>query len=322
MRYRWTVLVSLIVFAAIAVPCVAQSRSDVKPSTAGSDVDPGMNEFLRFGSYDALKRRIKEANPGNKSLAELLAEDKTDAAALVASQKLSCTVSNAVLIAVDEKAHTKTYEVSCQGGPGYFLVQSEPPAKPEGFTCFAADAARKADIAAHRTPGVGCGLPENPGVKELATSILKSAGKVCMVKDVLWRGQSATTDFTEAACTDGTGYVIRSPLPGSQAPVRISTCIESGQAGLACRLSESDPLIIASRNALKQHNVACDADQVHVIGHETIKKRQVVEFSCPKQQPKGLVAFIPLDGSMAPFEALDCVQAAQRRAICTLNKSN
>lgn len=87
-------------------------------------------------------------------------------------------------------------------------------------------------------------------------------------------------------------------------------------------MTESHPAIVASKDALKQHGVACEADKVRVIGYETVKKRRVVEFSCLKQQPKGLVAFIPVDDSKAPFEALDCDAAAKRQAVCTLTKSN
>lgn len=335
MQFRWTALVTSIVFAAIAVPCAGQGSTipyqgtgtpgqDAPPPTVGNDNDIGVNQIQQFGNYDALKRRIKQANPSKKSLAELLAEDKANAVALVAASKLSCTVSDAVLVAEDATAHTKTYEVACENGTGYFLVQSEPPAAPSGFSCFAADAAKQADIAAHRQPAVACGLPANADPKAMAGRILSRAGKICDPRDYKWLGQNSksNTDFLEVACLDGNGYIVRSPLPGSQAPVRIETCIESGRNGLPCRMTESDPVIIAARNALKQHNVPCDAESVHAIGHETIKRRQVVEFFCPAQQPNGLVAFIPAEGSTAPFETLDCKAAKQHQAVCTLTKQN
>jgi hypothetical protein len=71
---------------------------------------------------------------------------------------------------------------------------------------------------------------------------------------------------------------------------------------------------------LELHKVSCDAEAVHVIGHEAVKRREVVEYFCPKQQPNGLVAFLPTEGATAPFEVLDCPAAAKRQAVCTLTK--
>ncbi len=326
-------LVASAVFIALAVvPSTAQIRVPAgvtpggieKPGGAGNSNDMAVDQINKFGNYGALQARLKQQNNKGKTAADLIAEDKAAAVALVATSKLSCTVSDAVLVAEDATAHTKTYEVACENGTGYFLVQSEPPVAPFGFSCFAADAARRADIAAHRQPAVACGLAANANPKAMAGRILSHAGRICEPRDYQWLGQNSksNTDFLEVACRDGSGYIVRMPLPGSLAPMRIETCIESGRNGLACRMTESDPVIIASKDAIKQHNVSCEAEAVHVIGHETIKKRQVVEFFCPKQQPNGLVAFIPVDGSTAPFEALDCSAAKQRQAVCTLTKQN
>lgn len=316
-RHRFA---STIAFALMAMPCAAQHGIDPPPPAVANDRDMGVNQLRQFGIYDVFKARTKQDNKDGRSIEELLAQDKNDASALVSSLRLQCTVTDAILVAMDEKAKTRTYEVSCQNGPGYFLVKGEPAAGPEGFTCFAADAAREADIAAHRQPAVTCGLPENSNSRTVVVSILAGARKACDVKDLKWRGQSATTDFVEAACQDGSGFIVRSPLPGSQAPVRIDGCVESGRSGLACRLTESDPMITASKDALRQHGVPCAVDAVRIIGHEAVKRRRVVEFLCPAQQPNGLVAFIPVEGSTAPFEAIDCRAAARRQAVCTLAK--
>jgi hypothetical protein len=311
-------------FAAVlaAVPCAAQYRPDPPPPAIGNDNDVGVNQLSKFGIYDALKARLKQWNKEGKSIAELLAEDKANAMSLVATLKLSCAVTNAVLVAVDDKAHTKTYEVACQNGAGYFLAQSDPPGKPSGFSCFAAEAARQADIAAHREPALTCSLPENAGSKTVAAAILLGAGKSCTIKDFKWRGQSATTDFLELACEEGPGFILRSPLPGSQTPLRIDTCSESSRSGVPCQLAGNDTILATFKDALAQHNVPCDAEAVRVIGHEAVKRRQVVEYFCPKQQPNGLVAFLPTEGSTEPFEVLDCASAAKRQVVCSLNKSN
>lgn len=326
-QFRIMALSALIV---MGMPCAAQMSSmpgkDPPPAAIGNDRDPAVNKITQYGSYDALQARVKQLNKEGKTktAAELLAEDKADATALVSAAKLPCAVTDALLVAEDTDKHTKTYEVACGSGTGYFLVQAEPPGAPSGFTCFAAEAARNADIAAHREPAIGCGLPENGGTAAMAATILSRAGKVCAVRATKWLGQSRTTntDFLEVACSEGAGFVVRSPVPGSQLPLRIDTCVDSARYGLPCSLTETDPVVIASTEALKKHGVACDAESTRVLGHEAVKKRRVVEFYCPRQQPKGLVAFIPLEESKAPFETFDCVQAATHGAVCTLTKPN
>lgn len=317
-------LIAAIAAALFVAPCVAQHRSTGPSSSEsppiGNDPDVGVNQLKKFGTYDVFRERVKQQKSGTKSIAELLAQDKADATALVATAKLQCTVTEAVLVAVDDKAHTRTFEIACQNAGGYFLVESDPPAKPSGFSCFAADATRQADIAAHREPAIACGLPGNANVKAVVQSILTQAGKSCVIGETSWRGQSATTDFLEVSCTGTPGFMVRSPLPGSLASPHVDTCEESAARGLACRLAGNDTTLLALKAALAAHNISCDAEAARVIGHETVKKREVVEYLCPRQQPKGLVVFLPGEGSTAPFEAIDCAAAAKRNAVCTLTK--
>lgn len=303
-----------------ATPSGAQHAIDPVPPAIGNDRDLGVNQLKQFGTYDVFKVRVKQDNASGKSIEDLLAEDKAEASALVAHQKLQCTVTDAVLVAVDAAAHTKTFEVACADSAGYFLVQSDSPGGASGFTCFAADAARAADLEAKREPGIGCALPANAGVKPMAAAILAKAGKTCAITELKWLGQSSTTDFVELACAEGTGFVLRTPLPGSAAPQRLSTCAESAASGLACRLAANDTTLATLNAALAGHNFACTATAVHVIGREAVKRRRVVEYFCPAQHPNGLVAFLPTEGSSAPFEALDCGAAAKRQVVCILSK--
>jgi hypothetical protein len=79
------------------------------------------------------------------------------------------------------------------------------------------------------------------------------------------------------------------------------------------------PTLKTFRDAIATHKVSCEAtDQTtRVIGQIATKKLFVVEFACP-QQPRGLVAYIPEEGSTAQFEAVDCATAAKRGATCLL----
>lgn len=318
------------------VPCAAQiggTPSSGSPTgRVGRDLmnQEQFNKMTEFA--DQAKRLTKDDKAKGKTLADVLAEDKAAVVALVKAMPLNCEVTDAIRTAqgpetVNGKTvDTQTYETSCANGMGYFLVTQEPE-KPYGFSCFAVDATRQADIKAGRKPTTVCSLPANLDMKKMAATILSKAGVTCTIKDYRYIGLNAAnhTEFDEFACDDGKGYITIVGLPGAAIPVHVETCNQSALKGLACKLSDNGPLPAALslktfRDALTQQKVACDAtDQTtRLIGQENAKKRYVVEFQCT-QQPKGLVAYIPLAGSaLAPFEAIDCKTAAKRGAICAL----
>ena len=318
-----------------SIPGTAQTAGGSGMGTSGSVTNTrdlmSQEQFNKLTEYaDRAKRLTKEDKAKGKSLEDMLAEDRAAATALTKAMPLSCEVADAMLIAqgpdtVDGKTvDTKTYEAACTNGMGYFLISRESLA-PYGFSCFAADATRLADVAAGRKPGAICQLPSNADMRVAAGKVLNTAGISCAVRDYRWVGQNAAnhTEFDEIACIDGKGYIMIAALPGAAIPVHVETCNQSAGRGLPCKLSDNGALPVTLktfREALAAQKIACDAtDQTtRVIGQENAKKRYVIEFQC-SQQPKGLVAFIPLAGSTsAPFEAIDCKTAVKRGVVCAL----
>jgi hypothetical protein len=328
--------VAVFASAIIATPLAAQRAGGPAVSpTATPEAVPNLtgnttqDQINVFGNYsDVAKRLTKADKTKGKTIADLLAQDKADAITVIQSAGMSCDVAKAVLVSegpttVDgATVNTKSYEVSCSNGMGYFLVSQEP-GKPYGFTCFGAGATRDSDVAAGRKPNVVCGLPENSDMKAMASAILKSSGQSCPVRDYRWIGQSAksSTDYTEIACSDH-GFIAASPLPGSTAPLKIVACRDAYLQGIPCKLSDNGAPVVTMqtfRDALAQHQVTCTATNSRPVGKESIKQRHIVEFQCP-EHPKGLVAYIPLEGNTVPFEAIDCETAAKRGVRCTLTK--
>ena len=210
---------------------------------------------------DKAKRLTKEDKAKGKTLADMLAEDKATASALTKTMPLSCEVADAMLVAqgpdtVDGKTiDTKTYEAACSNGMGYYLISRES-LKPYGFSCFAADATRLADIAAGRKPGAVCQLPANADMRALASKMLSAAGISCALRDYRWVGQNtaAHTEFDEVACLDGKGYMMIVALPGAAAPVRVETCNQSASRGLQCKLSDNGAMPVTLKTFRdKQH---------------------------------------------------------------------
>jgi hypothetical protein len=153
---------------------------------------------------------------------------------------------------------------------------------------------------------------------------------------VKWLGQGGTpkADYTEVACADGQGFVLRTPTPGSIAGnIDVIGCKDAASHGAQCQLSASSvpaaaaaasaasaveqrPTLQWFKEALAKNGVSCDVKKARVVGRESIKRRYLVEFQCP-QQPRGLVAYVPSPGDTTnPFESIDCDAAAQRKITC------
>lgn len=217
----------------------------------------------------------------------------------------------------------KVYEAACSSGTGYFLV-SQPPQKSLAISCFAAEAAHATDVAQGANPDeFVCTLSGNGDVKAMAASIVKVAGAACDVSKYRWVGVSSvtSTEYSEVACADGNGYVLEVPNSGPTAQVAVVGCQDAVKQGVKCALTEvTMPVTLETfRDAIKEHAVECEPAQIRYVGRETQGRRYVVELQCP-QQPKGLVAFIPLEGNTKPFETVDCPAAVAHAVHCKLTE--
>ncbi len=270
--------------------------------------------------------RPAKSKPRAPSKEEIL----RDAADLAKAAPLACEVTDAALLndgtanINGQDVHVRSFETACSNGMGYFLVE-QPPEKTIGFSCFGADATRAKDLAAGRDPQPACALPANSDRKAMAGAVLSKLGISCQVSNVHWIGQETKTnsEYTEAACNGGPGYVIKSAMPGSTNPPSAVTCPESYHHGVPCTMSSNGaPLVTLDtfKQVIAAHHVNCTVEGVRSMGVETKTQRHVVEFKCP-EQPNGLVALIPLEGNPAPFETMDCAKSASRfHQLCVLSK--
>lgn len=333
MGRRLVLAAACVTVLALQGGALAQSTQTMGNSSSGPYANPAGNSATQPGAGEVRSDwdKVYQGQGKDKPNKSLTPKDQAlaEAAALVKSVNLPCAVDDASQIAegpetVDGKTlNTKTYEVACNNGMGYLLV-SQDSESPYGFSCFGADAQRAEAIAEGKPPGFVCTLPAIADPRMMATQILAHLGTTCQATGVRWMGQSAKshTEFTEIACSDGTGYVLASAMPGSVTAPMDTSCVDAAKRGIMCKLTKAGPppiTIDTFKDALAMHDVICDATNVHVIGQETVQKRHVVEFQCA-QYPKGLVAFIPLNGNTAPFQTMNCAEAAKMHIMCTLTK--
>jgi len=312
---------SLLVFAGMAAVAQPTGSGSAMGGGAMGSGSYGNNNNNTFDNHTVPEQPRRKTAPSKEDILQ-------DATALAKSIALPCEVSDAALIndgtgtVNGKEVHVRTFETACKSGIGYFLVE-QAPEPVAGFSCFAAEATRAADAAAGRPPGPVCSLSANTDVKVMAKNVLSGLGKSCNVTGLRSMGQQTSTqsELTEIACSGGTGYVLLSALPGSTKPLAAESCADAYKRGIACTMSATGAVTADTfKTALTQHNVPCSVEATHVIGRETVKQRYVVEFRC-KEQPNGLVAFIPAEGATAPFESMDCTQAGARaRIICTLTQ--
>ncbi len=312
---------TIIAFTAFGGGFASVSRAE--PAPPADPVPHGMQSGFSFplGGADMLK--LHEATDRERL------DAKEESGKLISALQLSCELSDAALVGrgnvkTDGKTiEVKAYEVACSNRMGYILV-SQGSQRPTATSCFAADAQHTAGAAKGENSDLYCQLALNKDAKAMAASLMTTAGTTCAVSDVRWFGQSASsqTDYSEVACADGAGFLLKIPQTGPSASISVMSCREAAKQGLNCRLTDGGPVSVpvtmqTFRDALKQNDVKCEPVHMRMIGRESVAKRYVVEVQC-QDQPNGLVAFIPAAGNTGKFETLDCGAAIERQIRCEL----
>ncbi|MGB6310000.1 MAG: hypothetical protein WBF89_19615 [Steroidobacteraceae bacterium] len=300
-------------------------------------IAPGGQVGDNGGLNGSLSRSDLEKLSGDPDSAEVpkdpvLARAKAKARSekLLKALGLACEVSDARLVVAGtrrpasggKEVETRVYEVACSGAMGHLLEQ-QAAENPVSVSCLSAEEARAADAAKGKEPGFFCTLPENKDVYSMVASLIAAGGgAACAVSNLQLFGRSASTrsEYTEVVCKDGKGFLLRTPMPGSQAEIVVTSCTDAAKQGIKCRLTDAGPIeapvtLDTLKGALAEHGVSCNVQQIRLIGQEDHLKRYVVEYRCA-DQPAAAVAFVPLPGNTNPYETEDCAAAASRDIQC------
>jgi hypothetical protein len=332
MRNRFHVArpLSAALMAAIAGTAGAQNAPGVHQDNSG------MNGSLSRGDLQKLGGDHPDSDTAG-SITQSHAKTLAQAIELVKALDLSCEVNDARLVIAGTRrpasggkaVNTRVYEVTCGGATGY-LLESQGADKPLGISCMSAEEARAADVAKGKQPGFFCTLPGNKDVYAAVAGLIEAgAGSRCTVSalQLFGRGETSRTEYNEVACKEGSGFLLRTALPGSGAATTVMSCAEAAKQGIKCRLTDAGPVeapvtMDTFKGALAQHGVACNIGQIRMIGQEDHLKRYVVEYRCV-DDPAAWVAFIPLQGNTNPYEAMDCAAAAAEHGVsCKFTQAN
>ena len=322
-----TRLATIIVTVTAIVSSAFVSSVQAAPTLQGSPPSGGFAGGFHRPLSSADMEKIDNVSEADRQ--KFKAQAKQESTKLISAMQLACELVDAELEGRGKsKVNGKTldvtaYEVACSNHLGYILV-SQGEQKPIAMSCFAAATTYEADIANGDKPNFRCRLEANKDVKVIAAALMTTVGAACNVSNVKSFGMNDTThvEYTEVACTDGNGYLLKIPQTISDIQVSAMTCQDAAKQGLQCHLTDGGPVskpvtTQALRDALKQNGVNCEFSQLRVIGRETIDRRYVVEVQGPNQ-PKGMIAFIPLEGNTSKFETIDCATAIERQIVCKL----
>jgi hypothetical protein len=316
-RIRAIVLAAMIgAIGEWSVPAVAQN-------TPGTHLEnSGLNGSLS-------REDLEKLSGDHKQDATDSAKAKAQSVALLQSLKIPCDVNDAKLIASGTRkpksggreVETRVYEVACTGGMGY-LLETQGTDMPMAISCLSAEEARAADAAKGREPSFFCKLPENKDVYAQVTSMIAAgSGAQCEVRTLQSFGHSESThsDYSEVACNDGKGFMLRIAQPGSEAQTVVMSCQEAAKQSIKCKLTDAGPVeapvtLQTFKEVLARNGVTCNIGQLRLIGQEDHLKRYVVEYRCA-DQPAAMVAFLPLAGNANPYESLDCATARSESGV-------
>lgn len=302
-------------------------------NTPGTHQDnSGMNGSLSRGDLEKLGGDHKQDATADAAQdspqARAKAREQSDK--LIKILQIACQMSDAKLIisgtrrpaSGGREVETRVYEVACGAGMGY-LLETQGTEPPIGISCLNAEEARAADVAKGREPSFFCKLPANKDVHATVASLIGAGGGgPCAIRELkpFGRSESTRSEYSEVACEEGTGYLLRTALPGSQAKTQVTSCSDAAKQGIKCRLTDTGPVetpvtMDTFKSALAQRGVSCAIDQLRMIGQEDHLKRYVVEYRCAGQSTS-LVAFIPLQGNANPFQSVDCKEAVEYAVTC------
>jgi hypothetical protein len=330
--------IAAIILAAIAGLSSVLVAAVYAQNTPGTHQDnSGLNGSLSHEDLERLSGDHKNDASADvpKDPALALAKAKAQSLKLLESLQVSCEVTDAKLVVVGtarpksggKNVETRVYEVACNGGMGY-LLETQGVDTPMAISCLAAEEARATDVAKGREPGFYCKLPENKDVYALVTSMIMAATSAqCQVRQLQYFGRSESThsDYSEVACNDANGFLLRIAQPGSQAKTVVMTCAEAAKEGIKCKLTDAGPIespvtMQTFKEALGRFGVTCDIAQIRLIGQEDHLKRYAVEYRC-SDKASGMVALIPMPGNSNPYESIDCATALSDRGVaCALGK--
>lgn len=180
---------------------------------------------------------------------------RLDAGRLLEETGTACDISGAEFRGRDHRG-VGQYEVSCNGAPGYLLIDESPP---RALDCFALAGSRMRNPN-RRTPA--CGLPGNQNPAPYVIGLAREAGIMCAMDEGAVIGRTFTGSMLyEVGCEGEEGYW----LERSRSRWSVKGCMRINTEGQEC-LFTSEAENVATVQAWLPPEQGCQVDRARYMG--------------------------------------------------------
>ena len=243
---------------------------------------------------------------------------KKDVPPLISAAGVTCTMTDAALLGtseekVDGKAVKSTiYEAACSEGMGYILM-AKPNAKPQAFDC----------VQISDSPSLTCKLEANANPPAALQPVVAKTGRTCTVNKAKYLGSSPSTGIIryEVGCSDGPGFVLDAPAPGSTTQPSTISCLkaESGQINCAFTPKEQSVTQLTQLTAAQPAAKDCKVKDARWVTSDPSKNSDYYELGCDAGKP-GFMTEVAANGTF--MRTLSCAQAQGIAGGCTFTDVN
>ncbi len=261
----------------------------------------------------SLAAKLALKNPG--SIECVLPENKPHYAWLnpiVQPYLPGCQISNARVIGSTSVAPLiDRYEVGCgtQAGGVIDYAQLGAKAPTEFKSCLVVDGTSSA-----------CEFTTKDQMAAVLKPIAAAADKDCQVNNTRFVGVTKENDgmFYEFGCANKAGFIVLTKLDNTFQ--RNIPCASAAGLG-GCKFTDAGVAAADAKGTyaaqLAKGGFPCTVEDFNVVGTQEQTKRDYIEFKC-KEQPWGLIGFVPQPGSTSTLRMNDCFIDQTNRKSCTL----
>ncbi len=211
---------------------------------------------------------------------------RAEAPAVAQAANVNCQIADALYLgsAGEGAAAQNVYEVACNGGLGYVLVQRPAPQPVQVVDCLSAKTVADREEAAGTSRPTRCTLPANANPAVGLQPVVQQLGRRCTID----RGRAVGSlsgggggTRYEVGCTEGGALMIDAPGPGSTLQPTALTCLQAAAANAACEYETQEQQIAAIRPRLAGPAASCQVSGIRYAGRPTQRPtNDVVEVAC------------------------------------------
>jgi len=271
------------------------------------------------GSASAADKKPATPPPGVGD-AKSHAQAMMEAPPLIQQTAINCTPSDANVVSGKSNEggktiNTKIFELVCQQGLGWMIFSPEG-GSPSAFDCLALST-RKPKAGEKDNGAVFCRLPQNENPVQGLQTLAAQTSSTCQLSDARWMGTSSDNklDQYEAACADGSAFVLQSPRVGSPQKLTAISCIDLKPGD--CTYFTKEKYLAQLTTMAQPSGRACQITDGRFIG-QTADHHTYFELACSDAK-SGYV--LETDASDHYVRGIECGRAAGMGLGCELTSA-